>query len=137
MTTKQMVIDALKRLAGSMKAWTMLLGLITAVAAHYGFNVDPTTFWVIVGGFATLLGAQGATDWGSKAAKIHTASFATSQLMAIAKPNVRCLVNGGDKAQLILDNGDEYVLSDSLLEGAGYVRKQRQLQIPPVPTQGA
>ncbi len=54
----------------SMKFWTMILGMVTAIGAKYGFKVDPETYWSIVGLFGLLIGAQGLTDHGKEAAKI-------------------------------------------------------------------
>lgn len=59
--------DALVRLASSMKTWTLVLTLLGALGAKYGFSVDAETFWAIVGLGTVLLGAQGATDLGKNA----------------------------------------------------------------------
>jgi hypothetical protein len=51
-----------------MKFWTLILGLISAIAAKKGFSMDPEIYWTIVGAFGVLIGAQGAADWGKNAA---------------------------------------------------------------------
>lgn len=48
----------------------MILGMVTAIGAKYGFKVDPEIYWSIVGLFGLLIGAQGLTDHGKEAAKI-------------------------------------------------------------------
>ncbi len=63
--------EALLRLLASAKFWTMLLGLVGAIAARYGFEVDPEVFWAIVGLVGVLIGAQGAADAGKEKAKIE------------------------------------------------------------------
>lgn len=63
--------DALLRLIASMKFWTAMLGLVTALAARYGFSVDPEVYWTIVGIFGALLGGQALTDHGKEAAKAN------------------------------------------------------------------
>lgn len=57
-----------------MKFWTMILGLLTAIGAKYGFKVDPDVFWSIVSLFGLLIGAQGLADHGKEAAKITAAT---------------------------------------------------------------
>lgn len=62
--------DAIIRLLSSMKFWTVVLGIISALGAKYGINVDPSVYWSIIGLFGILIGAQGLTDHGKEAAKI-------------------------------------------------------------------
>jgi len=62
--------DALLRLISSMKFWTAVLGIVTALGAKYGLKVDADLYWSIVGMFGVLLGAQGLTDHGKVAAQI-------------------------------------------------------------------
>lgn len=62
--------DAIIRLLSSMKFWTVILGIVTALGAKYGINVDPEVYWSIVGLFGLLLGAQGLADHGKEAAKV-------------------------------------------------------------------
>lgn len=66
--------DAIIRLLSSMKFWTTILGVVSALGAKYGFNVDPDGYWSIVGLFGLLLGAQGLTDHGKEAAKVTAGS---------------------------------------------------------------
>ena len=68
--------DAIIRLLSSMKFWTAVLGLLTAIGAKAGFNVDPEVYWAIVGVVTVLILGQGLTDHGKEAAKI-TAAAAT------------------------------------------------------------
>ncbi len=62
---------ALIRLVSSMKFWTFVLGLLTALGARYGIKVDAEIYWSIVGLTAVLIGAQGATDAGRAAAEVN------------------------------------------------------------------
>jgi hypothetical protein len=64
--------EALLRLAGSMKFWTLVLTLLGCLAAKYGFEVDAETYWSIVGLGTALLIGQGLTDQGKAAAQVHT-----------------------------------------------------------------
>lgn len=123
MTTTQMILDALKRLAGSMKAWTLVLGLLTTLGAKYGFNVDPTTFWVIVGGFATLLGAQGATDWGKSASTVMAAVPPTTMLTGtVDSPKASYLITKDDgTVNILMNNGDHHDIT-SMITAAGYAK---------------
>jgi hypothetical protein len=66
--------DALIRLFSSMKFWTAVLGLITAIGVKAGFNVDPEVFWAIVGVITAVILGQGLTDHGKEAAKITAAA---------------------------------------------------------------
>jgi hypothetical protein len=66
---------ALLRLFSSMKFWTLLLGLGTSLGAKYGLNVDPETYWSMVGLFGLLLGVQGLNDHGKAKAEIETRSI--------------------------------------------------------------
>lgn len=66
--------NAILRLVSSMKFWTAILGIISALGARYGFQVDPEVYWSIVGIFGLLIGAQGLTDHGKEAAKITAAT---------------------------------------------------------------
>lgn len=75
--------EAVVRLLSSMKFWTMVLGIITALGAKYGFKVDPEIYWSIVGLFGLLIGAQGLTDHGKEAAKISANSNAAADIADI------------------------------------------------------
>lgn len=66
--------DAILRLLSSMKFWTLILGVATALGVKYGIKVDPDVYWSIVGLFGLLIGAQGLTDHGKEAAKVTSAS---------------------------------------------------------------
>lgn len=66
--------DAIVRLFSSMKFWTAVLGLITAIGAKVGFNVDPDVFWAIIGVVTSVILGQGLTDHGKEAAKITAAA---------------------------------------------------------------
>lgn len=68
--------DAIIRLLSSMKFWTTILGVVTALGAKYGFKVDPDVYWSIIGLFGLLVGAQGLTDNGKEAAKITATAAA-------------------------------------------------------------
>lgn len=70
--------DAIIRLVSSMKVWTAVLGLLTAVGAKYGLNVDPEVYWAIVGVITALILGQGLTDHGKEAAKIATGIVTTN-----------------------------------------------------------
>lgn len=63
---------ALLRLLSSMKFWTAVLGVLTALGAKYGLEVDPETYWTIVGFFSLLLGGQALQDHGKAKAEIET-----------------------------------------------------------------
>lgn len=69
---------ALIALLSSMKFLTTVLGIVTALAARYGFHVDPDTFWMIAGLFVVLLTGQGLTDHGKAAAQIAAKSDAAA-----------------------------------------------------------
>lgn len=64
--------NAIIRLLSSTKFWTAILGIVSALGARYGFQVDPEVYWSIVGIFGLLIGAQGLTDHGKEAARIST-----------------------------------------------------------------
>lgn len=66
--------EAIIRLLSSMKFWTAVLGLITAIGAKAGFNVDPEVFWAIVGVVTAVILGQGLTDHGKEAAKITSSA---------------------------------------------------------------
>lgn len=66
--------DAIIRLVSSMKVWTAIFGLITAIGIKAGFNVDPDVYWSIVGVVTALILGQGLTDHGKEAAKITAAA---------------------------------------------------------------
>lgn len=90
--------DALLRLASSMKFWTLLLGIVSALSAKYGLQVDPEVYWSIVGLFGLLLGAQGLQDHGKEAAKeTAKASVAIGNLPATLPVQVAAgdIVNTG------------------------------------------
>lgn len=74
--------DAIVRLFSSMKFWTAVLGLITAIGVKVGFNVDQDVFWAIVGVVTSVILGQGLTDHGKEAAKITAAATASAQIPA-------------------------------------------------------
>lgn len=78
--------DAIVRLFSSMKFWTAVLGLVTAIGAKAGFNVDPEVFWGIVGVIMAVIVGQGLTDHGKEAAKI-TAAATISAASSAAPPS--------------------------------------------------
>lgn len=80
--------EALFRLVSSMKFWTVILGLSTAVGAKFGLKVDPDIYWSIVGLFGLLIGAQGLTDHGKEAAKI-TAAATTNEVLTDSKDETK------------------------------------------------
>ena len=81
--------DAIIRLLSSMKFWTAVLGLLTAIGAKVGFNVDPEVFWAIVGVVTSVIIGQGLTDHGKEAAKITAAAtLAATQQPATAVTTV-------------------------------------------------
>lgn len=127
MTTKQLILDALKRLAGSMKVWTTLIGLIAAITARYGFDVDQTAFLTIVGGFLALLGVQGANDWGAKGKQIAAAASMGVQGMTLSTlsseaPHVTHVVTIGDLAvKMLMSDGSEHDVT-AMLASAGYIK---------------
>lgn len=55
---------------GSLKVWTMLLGLLVFFGAKYGFEVDADTYWVIAGAFSLLLTGQMVKGAGAVAAQV-------------------------------------------------------------------
>lgn len=61
----------LVRLLSSMKFWTVILAVVTTQAAKHGFEVDPTTYWTIVGLFTALLTGQALQDHGKERAKVE------------------------------------------------------------------
>jgi uncharacterized membrane protein YfbV (UPF0208 family) len=63
------MIDALKRLASSMKFWTAVIALIAIFAARYGFEISEQMTALVGAIFAVLLGGQGLADHGKEAAK--------------------------------------------------------------------
>ncbi len=136
LTTWQGFLTALKRLISSMKFWTFILTLLTALGAKYGFNVDASTFWSIVGLGGTLLGVQGATDWGKNATVAqnqsharHTAkygawnpSFASSAVATFEPPTPKLLVMGeGGTVKVHMSDGTDHEIGD-MLAGAGFVK---------------
>lgn len=73
--------EAIIRLVSSMKVWTAILGLVTAVGVKAGFNVDPEVFWAIVGVLTAVILGQGLTDHGKEAAKITAAAQAATTVV--------------------------------------------------------
>ena len=61
---------ALADLLSSKKFVTMIVGLVVAIGARKGLDVDPEITAAIIGLFAVLIGAQGAADHGKEAAKV-------------------------------------------------------------------
>lgn len=79
----------LVRLVSSLKFWTFLLGVVTTQAAKYGIEVDPETYWTLVGFFGLLLGSQAATDLGKAKAEIESRNIQSGRasvrvLLAVA-----------------------------------------------------
>ncbi len=73
---------ALVELLSSKKVLTTLAGLIVFFAAKYGFDVDKDIALAVLGFFAVLVGAQGATDMGKAAARVHVAANDNAPLPA-------------------------------------------------------
>lgn len=78
--------DAIIRLLSSMKLWTVVLGIASALGAKYGIRVDPDVYWSIVGLFGLLLGAQGLTDHGKEAAKATASASTALGALAVIVP---------------------------------------------------
>jgi len=83
--------QAIADLLSSKKFITMVVGLIVAIGARKGFDVDGEIVAAILGLFAVLIGAQGAADHGKEAARIHTDAAA-----AEPKPMPRAPTVEGD-----------------------------------------
>lgn len=66
--------DAFKRMVGSQKFQTALVGVIIAVGLRLGLKVDQTLASEVVGLFAVAVGAQGIADHGKSAAQINAAA---------------------------------------------------------------
>jgi hypothetical protein len=62
---------ALAGLLGSKKFLTAITGIVVAIAAKKGFDLDSELVAAILGVFAILVGAQGAADFGKEAAKVE------------------------------------------------------------------
>lgn len=60
----------MKELLTSKKFIAMIVGVLVAVGARYGLNLDPTLTYQIVALFMTYIAAQGLTDVGKAAAQI-------------------------------------------------------------------
>jgi len=134
LTTWQGFLTALKRLVSSMKFWTFMLTLLLALGTKYGFNVDPTAYWTIVGLGAALLGVQGATDWGKNAQvaqnqshAIHSAKYGTpfSSQAAVAQfapAEAKLLIIGDDgKVSIHMTDGTDHDITE-MLSKAGFVK---------------
>lgn len=65
---KQVFVD----LFSSKKFITALVGLVVALGAKYGLNLDPEIVASIIGLFATVVLGIGLADHGREAAKIKT-----------------------------------------------------------------
>ena len=61
--------EAWKGLLASKKFWSGVVGVAAILIGKIGWNVSEDVLWQITAIIATLLGAQGAADWG-KAAKV-------------------------------------------------------------------
>ena len=61
--------EAIKGLLSSKKFWSAIVGVVAVLVGKIGWNVSEDVLWQITAIIATLLGAQGAADWG-KAAKV-------------------------------------------------------------------
>lgn len=75
------MLEALKGLFSSKKFITAIIALVVAAGAKFGLEVDGEVVAAILGVFAVLIGAQGATDVGKEAAKAKTTMI---MLIAIA-----------------------------------------------------
>lgn len=62
----------MKELLTSKKFIVMVCGLILAIAAKYGLNLDPDMIYQIVFIIAAYLGGQGLADFGKAAAQIKS-----------------------------------------------------------------
>lgn len=65
------MLNAIRKLLSSAKVLTFIAGIIVTMAAKWGFSLDAQTVMVMLGVLATLIGAQGATDFGKGAAKVE------------------------------------------------------------------
>ena len=61
--------EAIIGLLSSKKFWSAIVGVVAVLVGKIGWNVSEDVLWQITAIIATLLGAQGAADWG-KAAKV-------------------------------------------------------------------
>lgn len=64
--------EAVAGLLSSKKFIAALTGIIVAIAAKKGLDLEAELVAAILGVFAILVGAQGATDFGKEAAKAST-----------------------------------------------------------------
>ena len=56
-----------KDMLGSKKVWSALIGVTAVLVGKIGWNVSEDVLWQIATIIATLIGAQGAADWGKAA----------------------------------------------------------------------
>lgn len=77
---------AFVRLIESSKFWTAIVGVVVALGAKYGLDLDKELVASIVGLFAILVGAQGAADQGRAAAEIASG---TTQKEVVKASEVR------------------------------------------------
>lgn len=66
--------EAFLKLVSSLKFWTVILWLGSAIAAKYGFNVDEDVYWTIVAAFGALVTGQALKGFGAVAAQVKAAS---------------------------------------------------------------
>ena len=150
MTAWQGFLDAMKRLVGSMKFWTFVLALLTTYGAKHGLNVDPETYWTIVGLFGALLGVQGLADHGKTAAAIKAAPGTLTPLVegkpllgtideaylksfdpTAVKISTTASTNSPTAHELVLSNGASVDITKALAS-AGFI--QAQTTLPTVPS---
>lgn len=80
--------DALVRFFSSMKAWTLLIGILATLLLRWGINIDATTQAEILALVGILIGAQGITDHGKAAATITAnAALQVAQSPGISVPD--------------------------------------------------
>lgn len=80
--------QAIADLLSSKKFITAIVALIVTAAARKGFDVDPEMCAAILGVFAVLIGAQGATDHGKAAAELHVNAAAAEPAPMPRAPTV-------------------------------------------------
>lgn len=102
------MMEALRGLFGSKKFLGAIVGVIVALGARYGLNLDPEIVALIVGLFAAAIIGQGVADHGKEAAKINAAAPAndnTSNVGAVvnvAPPAPSSPLGGIDKVAAVV-----------------------------------
>lgn len=77
-------MDLIKSLLSSKKFIAAIIGVVIAIAARYGFNVDPDLVREIVAILIAFILSQGISDFGKESARITAVSASAKKPTAVA-----------------------------------------------------